>query len=223
MKVKHVFRQTSAIVAAIVMATALAAQNRPAKERSAKKEHKDKLHDKAKKAGGAVVLRYRPNQGKIFSSLSDLSAHSDVVIVGRVLGHRPALTPSGNLITNNFLVKVLEVRKGDLAGTRSITVSSPGGAYKFPDGTRAAVVPTGYKELEDGVIYALFLKARGNGANYRLISESQGAFALKQSGVEPADLDLKSPTMKHRGSTPVQFLRELHKAVPVKRRFTPAS
>lgn len=220
MKVRYIFRQTSAIVMTMMMAAALTAQNRPPREASAKKKDKEKLHDKAKKAGGAVVLRYRPSRSKIFSSLSDLGAHSDVVIIGRVLGHRPALTPSGNLITNNFLVKVLEVRKGDLAGTRSIIISSPGGAYKFPDGTRAAVVPTGYKELEDGVIYALFLKARGNGANYRLVSESQGAFALKPQGLEPADLDTTRPIMKYRGLTPVAFLRELHKAVPVKKRIT---
>ncbi len=222
MKVRYIFRQTSAIVMAITMATALTAQNRPTKEPSAKKEQKDKLHDKAKKAGGAVVLRYRPSRGRIFSSLSDLGAHSDVVIIGRVLGHRPGLTPSGNLITNNFLVKVLEVRKGDLPNGRSVTVKVPGGAYKFADGSRAAVVPTGYKELEDGVIYALFLRTHGNNNELRLVSESQGAFALKAQGVELADLDPTSPTMKHRGSTPVEFLRELQKAVPVKRRFTPA-
>lgn len=213
----RIYWRLCVVILALVVAPALSGQNRQSKGPKTKHEAKDKLHDKAKKAGGTIVLRYRPSRGRVFSDLSDLGAKSDAVVIGRVLGHRPGLTPSGNLITNNFLVRVVEVRKGDLQNGRSIIVSVPGGAYKFPDGTRAAVVANGYKELEDGVIYAMFLKTLGNGKNYRLVSESQGAFALKAQGVDPTDVDLTSPTIKHRGSTPVQFLRELQKAVPVKR------
>lgn len=222
MTIKQIIRHMSAVVITVIMATALGAQNGPARETSAKKEPKDKLHDKAKKAGGGVVLRYRPNRANVFSNLTQLGAKSDLVIVGRVLGHRPGLTPSGNLITNNFLVKVLTVRKGNLVNGQSITVRVPGGAYKFPDGTRAAVVPTGYKELEDGLVYALFLKSQhGNATDFRLVSESQGAFALKDSGVDPTELDATRPIMKYRGLRPVAFLRELHRAVPIKKQFTP--
>ncbi len=184
---------------------------------------KEQLHEIAKQRGGRLVLRYRPSGNRTFSDLADLGRNSDAVIIGRTLGHRPHLTPSGNMITNDYLVKVVEVIKGDIQNGRSITVKIPGGAYKFPDGTYAAIVADGYREPDDRVIYAFFLKARPNSNDYRLVSESQGAFALKREGVESADTDATHPVVtNYRGLSPVEFLRQLHKSVPLQKRNPPA-
>src|SRR6266496_2141953 len=108
------------------------------------------LHERAKKAGGKLVWRYRVNRTVIYRDIEELAKASDDIFIGRALGHRPSLSPDGKFITNDFLVRVQDVVKGGLPSGRSILVSVPGGAYRFPDGTFAALVPTGYKEPEDG-------------------------------------------------------------------------
>lgn len=130
------------------------------------------------------------------------------------LAHHPMLSAGGNMITNDFVVKVQEVIKGRIPNGKSIVVKVPGGAYKFPDGTRAAVVAQGYKEPQDRQLYAFFLKKRANTKDYKLISESQGLFALTSAGIDPADLDSSDPVVaNYKGRSTPDFLRQLHQAV----------
>jgi hypothetical protein len=175
---------------------------------------KDKMHEMAKKGGGHFVFRYRPSRARTFADLTELAAHSDVVVIGRTLTHHPSLSAGGNMITNDFEVKIQEVFKGKVTNGTTIVVKVPGGAYKFPDGTRAAVLGQGYKEPQDRQMYAFFLKRRANSKDYRLISEAQGLFALTSSGVEPADLEGSDPVVvNYRGRSSSEFLSGLHQAV----------
>jgi len=178
------------------------------------------LHDQAKKAGGKFVLKYKPNRGTVYPNVSELAKRSDLIVVGRVVSHKANLTPDESFITQDFLVKVQEVIKGDSPRGASLLVSLPGGTHRFPDGVFAVMAPVGFKQPEDGGLYVLFLKNKKKDSAFkgqRLVSEDQGLFALTNDGVQPADLTPDDPiSVKYRKMTPALFLREIHKAVPRK-------
>ena len=181
---------------------------------------RETLHERTKKAGGKLVWRYRATRSLIYPNVEELAKRSDVIVVGRTLGHRPSLSPDGKFITNDFLVKVQEVIKGDLAD-RSIVISVPGGAQRFPDGTYAALMPVNYKQAEDGRTYVFFLKKKSGSVfkGHMLASETQGLFALKDGKVEPADSVRSDPVVvKYRGMGAASFLAQIHMAVPRKKK-----
>lgn len=178
------------------------------------------LHDQAKKAGGKVVLKYKPSRGTIYPNIAELAKRSDLIVVGRILGHKSNLTTDERAITQDFMVKVQEVIKGDLAKGTAVFLSLPGGTHRFPDKTYAAMMPVGFRQPADGGTYVLFLKSRQPNSPYkgrRLVSESQGLFALTNGAVEPGDLAADDPVnIKYRKMGAASFLREIHKAVPRK-------
>ena len=180
----------------------------------------DTLQNRAKAAGGTLLWRYRPNNSSLYANIEELSKRTDVIVVGRTVMHRSTLRPDGKFITEDFQVIVQEVIKGDLSTGKVITVSLPGGIYKFPDGTLANVLPRGYKKPEDHTTYVFFLKNKGAiYQGHQLASETQGLFALKDGKVEPADLVRDHPVvMKYKGMGIANFLGEIHKAVPLKKK-----
>jgi len=184
------------------------------------KKPKVTLYDRAKKAGGKLVVKYKPSRGTIYPNIAELAKRSDLIVVGRVLSHKSNLTADERAITQDFLVKVQDVIKGNLGKGTAVLFSLPGGTHRFPDKTYAVMVSVGYTQPQDGGIYVLFLKSRQANSPYkgqRLVSESQGLFALKDGVVEPADLAADDPVnAKYRKMGAALFLREIHKAVPRK-------
>ena len=182
---------------------------------------KASLHDQAKKGGGKFVLKYKPNRGTIYPNVEELAKRSDLIVVGRVLSHKANLSPDERFITQDFLVKVQEVIKGELTRGSSLLLSLPGGTHRFPDGAFVAMAPVGFKQPEDGGLYVLFLKNKNKDSAFkgqRLVAEDQGLFALTNGGVEPADLTADDPiSVKYRKMGPAAFLHEIHKAVPRKK------
>src|SRR4030095_7125993 len=174
------------------------------------------LHDRAKKAGGKFLWVYKPKRNVIYANVQELAKRSDVIVVGRTTGHRARLRSDGKFITKDFLVKVHEVIKGDITMGRSIFVSLPGGAYRFPDGTYAYVTPINYRQAEDGGIYVFFLKNKGSVyQGHEPVSESQGLFELTGGKVQSADLIKDDPVVaKYEEMSAAAFLAEIHKAVP---------
>ncbi len=186
------------------------------------------LHALALTNGGKFVLKYKANRSTIYPNIAELANRSDLIVVGKTIGHRSSLRADGKFITEDYFVKVQELLKGSLStnrlpnGTspsnRSILVSLPGGAYRFADGAIAAVLPVGEKAAEDGHVYVFFLKAKlpvsvYNG--YLLASETQGLFALTNGVVDPADAVVNDPVVvKYHGMRAADFLREIHKAIP---------
>lgn len=179
---------------------------------------KDTLHTQAKKAGGHFVLKYRPNLSTVYPTVEELAKRSDLIVVGRTVGHQSTLRPDGNFITRDYSVRVQEVIKGDLPNKSAIVVSLAGGSHRFPDGTFVTVMPVGEKQIEDGQLCVFFLKAKKPNSpfkGYLLTSETQGAFALINGQVEPSDSYSKHPVVaKYRGMQGGEFLRNIHKAVP---------
>jgi hypothetical protein len=191
----------------------------------AQQKAQDDLHTRAKAAGGKLVWRYRPTRRLIYPNVEELAKRSDIIVVGRTLGHRSGLTSDGRFVTQDFLVRVQEVFKGDLPNGQSILISLPGGSYKFPDGTHVSVMPNGFKQAEDGTSYVFFLKDKpknGKAAIYkghRLVSEVQGLFALKDGKIEPASASPSDPiAKKYQGTDPKAFLARLHEVYPTKKK-----
>jgi len=178
------------------------------------------LYEQTKKAGGKYVLKYKPRRGTIYPNVEELAKRSDLIVVGRVLSHKANLTPDERFITQDFLVKVHEVIKGESPRGASLLVRVPGGTHRFADKTFAVVAPVGFKQPEDGGLYVLFLKTKNKDSAFkgqRLVSEDQGLFAVTNGTVDPADLTADDPVnVKYRKMSAALFLREIHKAVPRK-------
>ena len=49
------------------------------------------LYELAKKAGGKLVLRYLPDRSVVYPNLEELAKRTDIIVVGRTLGHRAKL------------------------------------------------------------------------------------------------------------------------------------
>lgn len=179
---------------------------------------RDRLRELAKKSGGRFILRYKPNRGTLYPNVEELAKRSDLVVVGRTLSHRSKLRPDGNFVTQDFLVRVQEVIKGDVPEGRSIIVTLPGGSHKFEDGTHVVVQSLGARRAENQGIYVFFLKSRKPNSpftGHMLVSETQGAFALTGGKVEPSSTAADDPLVRrYRQMNAADFLRELHKAVP---------
>jgi len=197
----------TAVTFAVAMSAAVLAQ-RPG----------DTLNNRAKQAGGKLVWRYRPNHSVIYANVEELAKRSDLIVVGRTRQHLPALTPDKKFVTDDFVVHVQEVIKGDVAAGKDMVISLPGGAYKFPDGTFAYVMAAHYKPAEKGGIYIFFLKTKKKLSGikgYQLSSATQGLFGFKNGQVEPADQFATDPiVVRYRGMSAAAFLAEVHKAVP---------
>jgi hypothetical protein len=178
------------------------------------------LHAMAKRTGGRLVLKHSPSRRTIYSGIEDLAGHSDIIVVGRTLGHRSRLRADGNFLTEDFLVRVQEVVKGDVHAGRSILVSLPGGSYRYPDGTHVTMMPVNYNETEDGRIYVFFLRKKGAFyKGHQPTAEAQGQFKLNGDTVQPADLIETDPVVaKYRGMKTSAFLAEIHRAIPRKKR-----
>lgn len=179
------------------------------------------LNERAQKAGGRFVSRYRLNQSVIYANVEELAKRSDLIVVGRTIGHRARLRADGKFINEHFVVRVYDVIKGDVPARASLTISVPGGSYRFPDKSAAVVIPLNFKKPENRGIYAFFLKEKApdSKAAYELTSESQSIFDLTSGQVQPADLAMDHPVVtKYREMRAAAFLAEIHKAVPRTRR-----
>lgn len=182
-------------------------------------QSQNKLQELANKAGGHFVLRYQPN-AEIYPNVEELAKRSDIIVVGRTLGHRTKLSDDGNLINQEFLVRVQEVLKGKSPTGRSLVISVPGGAHRFDDGAYAIVEPLDQRPPEDRGIYIFFLKAPASGEESKplqLASDAQGLVGLTGGRAAPSSLKANDPFVSKYGQMgAVDFLKELHKAIPRK-------
>ena len=184
---------------------------------------KSTLNERAKKAGGKLVWRYRAPRSVIYPNVEELAKRSDLILVGKALAHRSNLRADGKFMTNDFLVRVQGVLKGDAPVGESTLISIPGGARKFADGSFAALLPANFKAAEDGRIYVFFLEDKKKKASpylgHMLVSETQGLFEIRDGKVEPADsVDSDPVVQKYRGMGAANFLAQIRLAVPKKKK-----
>ena|SRR5215831_16975977 len=197
-----------------LVAVALLATVPSGGSRSIAQEPDQDLHQQTRNAGGKLVLRYLPDRSVIYPNIEELAQRSDLIIVGRTLGHRPRMRADGKFITKDFSVMVQEVIKGNLRGGSTIVVSLPGGSQRFDDGTYIFLSPRKYTMAQDNRTYVFFLKNKGTTyAGHELSGGIQGQFDITNGKVEAAD-QLDDPVVvKYQGMTIGTFLAQIHSAV----------
>jgi hypothetical protein len=205
------------IAVTLTLSSTMQAQDRKRGTPPVSTQEKNKLQEMARKSGGHFVLRYQPGKA-VYPNVEELAKRSDIVVIGRTLGHRSKLTADGNFIHTDFLVRVQEVVKGETSSS-SLTVTMPGGGYRFDDGTYAMVELLGQRLPEDQNTCVFFLSRPkgGDARSYALASESQGFVDLTSGNAQPSSSRPDDAfNVRYKQLSAVDFLRELHKAVPRK-------
>lgn len=174
---------------------------------------KRSLKDKAKEAKRYVEIK-NPKDKK-FADLADLNNNSNTVVIGIPQDNHTQLSADGKTITIDYKMRVEYVYKGALQKGDLITVSLPGGMWKFDDGSTAEVRTPWLKKMQEGKAYALFLTPESRAGLFSTTGEDQGFFEI------PTDKDAKTIRVssgiaehqirKYQGMDVKEFLRELRK------------
>ena len=179
----------------------------PAGDRTLKGKAKQERH---------FIQTERPTGPGRYAALSGLAGDSTAVIIGTPQTNMSRLTPDGMNITLDYRVKVEYVYKGALREGDLVTVSLPGGMVKFDDGSTAEVRTPGFRKMQDGKTYALFLTPKGGGA-FVPTGGAQGVFGIPTNSLTRAvqvhPLVPNDPMFKYHEADVKDFLKELRKSV----------
>ena len=173
------------------------------------------LKAKAKADRRLILTENLPGPGR-YANLSALVGESAAVLIGTPQTNISRLTADGTNITLDYQVKVEYVYKGNLRESDIITISLPGGMVKFEDGSTAEVRTPGFRKMQDGKTYALFLATKGNNA-FVPLGGPQGIFEIPTTNVTRAvkshTLIPTDPMVKYNGMNVKDFFKELRQAV----------
>ena len=173
------------------------------------------LKAKAKEDRRFMVTESPPGPGR-YASLSALVGESAAVLIGTPQTNISKLTADGTNITLDYRVKVEYVYKGNLREGDIVTISLPGGMVKFEDGSTAEVRTPGFRKMQDGKTYALFLATKANNA-FVPVGGPQGIFEIPTTSVTRAvkahAMVPNDPMFKYNGMNVKEFFKELRRAV----------
>ena len=162
------------------------------------------------------LLNEKPVAPGRYTNLSALVGDSNAVIIGTPQTNKSKLTADGTNITLDYQVKVEYVYKGNLRENDTVSISLPGGMVKFEDGSTAEVRTQGFRKMQNGKTYALFLTMKDNSA-FVPLGGPQGIFEIPTTSVTR---EVKSHTMvpndpmsKYNGMNVKDFFKELRQAV----------
>jgi hypothetical protein len=190
------------------------------------------LHERVAAAGS--YLREATDSGDLpAADVAELGGRAFAIVVGRALEARSHLMRDGqNLVTEvAFLVQAR--MKGPLLAGRLLYLQVPGGLHRFADGRAANQHPDGFRSLQKGATYVLFLRpirvptgravAAPGGedalpvrAQYELSAGPQSAFRIDvETGViEPAATSRTHPlAARYANLAMSDFLSELSRAL----------
>jgi hypothetical protein len=133
--------------------------------------------------------------------VGSLAAKSKIIVIGTPTTSMCRLSSDGTYITTDYNVQLEQVLKGDLRLTAnpsqttstSLTVKLLGGYVKFEDGTSAVMLTPGFKKMEIGKRYVLFLSDRDKTRPGDLILTGgpQGLFEITgDSKIQPHGRDI---------------------------------
>ena len=176
--------------------------------------------DQTLKAKAKEDRRFIMTEGPVgpgrYASLSALVGESATVLIGTPQTNISKLTADGTNITLDYQVKVEYVYKGNLREGDIVTISLPGGMVKFEDGTTAEVRTPGFRKMQDGKTYALFLATKAKNA-FVPVGGPQGIFEIPTTNVTPAvkshTLVPTDPMSTYNGMNVKDFFKELRRAV----------
>lgn len=202
---------TGLLVGAAVLVILGATRRQPTAAMSADQTLKAKA-----KGDRRFILTESPVPPGRYANLSALVSESTAVIIGTPQTNISRLTADGTNITLDYQVKVEYVYKGILRENDIVTISLPGGMVKFEDGSTAEVRTPGFRKMQDGRTYALFLAPKNNKA-FVPTGGPQGIFEIPTTSVTRAvkshTLVLNDPMFKYNGMDVKVFFKELRRAV----------
>jgi len=173
------------------------------------------LKAKAKEDRRLIMTESPVGPGR-YASLSALVGESATVLIGTPQTNISKLTADGTNITLDYQVKVEYVYKGNVREGDIVTISLPGGMVKFEDGSTAEVRTPGFRKMQDGKTYALFLAKKANNG-FVPIGGPQGIFEIPTTNVTRAvkshALVPNDPMLKYNGMNVKDFFKELRRAL----------
>lgn len=185
------------------------------------KAQESSLHQRAIRAGGNLHEAQEVAASKLYPDLASLAKASDGIFLVHIIRNSCTGSPSGNDVITLYKALVLQDWKGGNlgqgiphSGGTTLDFSVPGGVIGFDDHTRASVSTHGFRPLQDGGRYVVFLRfARGDERQQtpalRLTGEGvQGAFALENEKVRPA-YGLDALGKRYRGAGARDFIAEV--------------
>ena len=214
---------THACRAILAFALALAPGLAHAQTAQAAQEPQGPLHDRARRAGGHLTEKLTGEPQSVFATIGELAARAPVIVIGQVLAARSHLSDDRKRLTSDFVFKVQEPVKGDVKPGAHITVSVPGGSHRFADGSTVKQYRPGYRPMQEGGRYLLFLhespsrRITRNAVVFELAAGSQGQFELdfEANAVKPGVGERAHPlAARYQRVDILALLSELHEAVP---------
>jgi hypothetical protein len=167
------------------------------------------------KMKGEVVVN-RPAHSFVKFDLESITKKSAAVVIGTAVSNLSRLSPDGQQITTDYQFEVLEVLKGKGVETGNIEVSLPGGRVVFEDGTAAQVNVPGFRKMENGKTYVLYLSERGpEHSSFAVTGGPQGIFEVVDGGlsVKPHGTALDPLAQKYKVEKAAKsFIKEARKA-----------
>lgn len=216
MKQNRILNYFSVTLAALLVGTAVlvilgATRRQPAPAMIADQTLKAKAKEDRR-----FILTETPVAPGRYANLSRLVGESTAVLIGTPQTNISKLTTDGTSITLDYKVKVEYVYKGNLRESDVVTISLPGGMVTFEDGSTAEVRTPGFRKMQDGKTYALFLATKDNKA-FVPVGGPQGIFEIPTTSVTRAvkshTLVPNDPMLKYNGMNVKDFFKELRRAV----------
>ncbi len=167
------------------------------------------------KMKGEVVVN-RPVTSFVKFDLDTITKKSAAVVIGTAVSNLSRLSADGEQITTDYQFEVHEVLKGKGVETGNIEVSLPGGRVVFEDGTAAQVNVPGFRKMENGKTYVLYLSERGpEHSSFAVTGGPQGIFEVVDGGlsVKPHGTSLDPLAQKYKVEKAAKsFIKEARKA-----------
>lgn len=208
---KHLIMASLLCVVISVLALAIASRRpTPLPQRMGNMRGRS-LREQAEMTGAATATA-RPTNLRRYDDVRALTHESDMVIVGSVKSQRSyLLPPAERIIVTDFTVNVLDVLKGDLKPTQTVTVRAPGGHVDLNNGTSVDVrMPDFWRNPEIGKSYVLFLENRNTGY-FVLQGGPQGLFELTDDGMKPQVRAEDKLMQRYFGKDLASFTREVQR------------
>ncbi|MGZ8845612.1 MAG: hypothetical protein ACXW3C_04030 [Pyrinomonadaceae bacterium] len=186
-----------------------AARHQDAKPASPE-EVKRALREKGIKEAARLKRHYvnTDDVGTFFQfDLDSLASHSEIIVTGTPTSNVCKVSPAGDTIVTEYSLAIQQVMKaGHPINTPSITVVLPGGRVQFEDGSDAETITPGFRKMQTGNTYVLFLTRDKKGKTFHLTGGYQGLFDITSGIVSPHGLPVDEVVKKHKGQDASVFV-----------------
>jgi len=170
------------IAASGIAITAVALQGRRMAPPTASSKDPRTLEEKAKRGGGHLVANLDFNKGAQQSSLANMVAASESIVIVTTDSNVCKLSEDGKVIRTFYRARIEDVLKGHVKTGGNITVSLPGGKVGFPDGTKAEVQTPWFRKMVNHKRYLLFLIGKPTSDSFTTTGGPQGVFEIPADG-----------------------------------------